>query len=428
MLSSRSNYVLVAVLLLGLLQSPLGHAHGPAPAPLEVVLLEKGTFYPDVVRTNIGVALAASNGSFTYGCPSQWGGVETAFSAATSDRSLMVMVAGGLIYGSTDRGCSFHVLEFPLPETQARNVLAWGEFIYVLAAIDGTGVLYRLDSSLMVELVREFDGAIDSFTMTEKSDGSAVLMLAGGGSKASLWLASMAPEAKLLDWSPLPDAEAFKESDFVSVRGIASDESLWLRVSQNGSRSLFRADLSQDSFEWNELGSGYTVVHGPVWTGKEWIAVLDGRIARWESEAWTLGVEVNWSCLQSFQGYTFVCTLQQIFALTADLSLELPNDHLEAVFHLNQIGAPVEECLDDFDAQIECKTDWLHFGGESGFVGEIPSQSPDGIRPIGIAQGASSQGGCSGGAQLPKMTFLMFALLAGLFMRADRRLRREGRR
>ncbi|HMV68384.1 MAG TPA: hypothetical protein PKA64_16165, partial [Myxococcota bacterium] len=54
-------------------------AHGPAPAVLEVLDWEPGVcapVAPSLVRTNIGLMLAAPTGGYSYGCPSRWGGAE----------------------------------------------------------------------------------------------------------------------------------------------------------------------------------------------------------------------------------------------------------------------------------------------------------------------------------------------------------------
>jgi len=402
------------------------YAHGPAPAPLEVVALQ-GDASPDLVRTNMGLALALEDGSYAYGCPSQWGDVESAFVAGTPERGVIATVGGGALYISTDQGCSFQPQVFPLADAHVRNVVAWSDRIYGIAAGEDGGVVFQIKESLEIQIERELSVRPDSLLWASDSEGMDYLIVAGANPKASVWLAKKEGEDSL-EWTQLGHDTDFGDVDFMSVRGLGGDGGIWIRVSQEGKRALFRADFSEETLQWEESGSGFSFVLGPVWTGTSWIAVLDGQVARWTGEDWQLGAEVNWTCLNSLQGFSYVCTLQQVFAVEGEFPLDDPSPFLSPVFHMNQFGPPKEECPPDYDEAIACQTDWLHYGGESGLVGKNPAQTPDGIRPVDPVKGdEGSSGGCAAQNRAGSLGFLMVVFFLSALIRADRRSRRADR-
>lgn len=413
--------ILCSTLLWALSASP-GFAHGPAPAPLEITSVSEGVVSPDLVRTSIGLALALDDGSYAYGCPSQWGDVETAFVAALQDRSLITTVGGGALYLSIDGGCAFQPASLPYEDAKVRNVTAFNEHIYGIAALDEGGMVFKLNEFQELSIEVEIPQRPDSIVIGQSLDETHVMFVAAARPEAALWMATL-NSAGSWDWAQIADSDDLGTPDFIALRPLGADGRLWLRLSEEGKRSLAFAEESEGFLEWVVAGEQFSLLLGPIWNDKGWIAALDGKVAKWSGSEWVSGEEVNWTCLQNMKGRAFACTLKQIFEISEEVELFEPTAALTPVFHMNQIGPPSELCSLEYEESISCQTDWLHFGGESGLVGKEPARSPDGLRQETRPE---PSGGCHSQGAPVDLELIGAVILFFLINRVGRRLRRAG--
>jgi len=115
---------------------------------------------------------------------------------------------------------------------------------------------------------------------------------------------------------------------------------------------------------------------GPVHAPYVDVAVVDGALWWTFGGAWEPhGATVDWTCLQTGpDGLPWACAQDALFQVQG-VDVGGPMQVLAA--SLRQLGPPLEGCD---DVQGACALDWLHFGGEAGFVETSPAVCPDEVR------------------------------------------------
>lgn len=364
-------------------------AHGPAPAPLEVL---EGGEAPRLVRTSIGLAIARGDGTYAYGCPSRWDSNERALAAANGDQILVH--SAGVAYLSHDLGCTFE------PVT--------GDALYVTAAARAPSgfVLIAEDypddgdpTRSHVLLLR--DGSLEA----REVDGSVDGALAAGD---VVWLAGAAPSPFV---ERLTTEGALERTDLLPVDEpvrrltprAAGAGTLWLAARTTDATRLWRVDEGRI-----QPSPAADVVLGPVRVGARWLALFDGILHAQPIEGgdWIALGEASWTCLQALDGRAYACSLEGLFELTEG------GAHPEAmhVFSMRQLGPPLA-C--GTAAQVAtCEREWAHFAGESGWLDSAPARSPSAPRgPIA--------NGCAASPSAKSTPWCLFA--AALLLRWRRR-------
>lgn len=337
----------------------LAHAHGAAPAVLDVLAWTDSDDgcdatpdgrVPAVVRTNIGLAAWGEDvAPFAYVCPSRWTGTEGALSAASADGRELLVARDGVIAWSPDGGCTFQVTASD-PGDSVVGVARDGDgFLVAVRRFDGqpSGLISVVHGEVH-DLARWEDAAPDGVVVT----GGQVWV---SGATPAPWAARVEEGARVEDVS-LPALDGL---DRLTPRAV--DGAVWLTAGAGGSRWLWRVD---DGVATSVVGPA-AALFGPARVGDAWWAALDGQA--WSSpdgQVWTdSGQTVGWTCLGSLDGQPFACNF-------TSLDLLYPGDGLPTqsrVFSLNQIDGPELGRCDDVDGA--CELDWYHFGGESGWVG-----------------------------------------------------------
>ena len=438
------------------------HAHGPAPVVLEVVAVARstdGAIVADVLRTNVGVALANPDGSFAYLCPSRFEGTERALVAALPDRAGIAFVETGRATISDDT-CSFH--EAPATDRIAFRAVTGtqdlpgerGALLFLGRLRDGAALEDPvlgdrvLGDSVLVDAAgrvhHRFPAGVHPDDLRVVDD---VLLVAGAD---GLWVADV-PDAQdaSIRLTEVPGLDHADADDVVrrSIRGVSHDM-LWLVATTGEGRVLERVTGTTQSGSFAaRLMAGVVVdrdaprenIHGPVRLGDTWLALIDGvRMTRPVADpagmAFTPHEPSRWTCLQAIAGEVFACSLDALLHLTGDGSEPTSTPH----FRFRQLGAPSPACTAatgdccDHAAQA-CMLDWAHFGGEAGWLETAPATAPNGTRvPLDAGAAAPSPrgGGCDCSVRpavgaLPEGTPLAVGGFAWL---ERRRSRRHGQR
>ncbi len=348
-------------------------AHGPAPAILELLTLGvdgpceavPGGASPGLIRTNLGVHEAQADGTFAFGCPSRWGGSETALAAASPDGAGLWLAGTDGVYLSTTGGCQAQPYALGADDVPVA-IASWrGEgWLLTRDFSEGAGSLWRLPLSGPSERVQTWTDV--------RPDG----LLADGD---TLWVAGSQPNPTLLSydgraWRDLtpaawPPTEA--PLDRLAPK-LAADGGVWLLAGTGAPRALWWTDGDAVSVGPSATGS----LLGPVRAPYVDVAVVDGALWWNLSGEWAPhGVEVDWTCLQMGpDGLPWACAQDELRQVVG-VDVGGPMEVLAA--SLRQLGPPLDRC-DDVDGQ--CDLDWLHFGGESGFVETSPTTCPDEVR------------------------------------------------
>lgn len=330
------------------LLAALAHAHGPAPAGLDVLAWSDDAACdarapaPALVRTNIG--LGAWNGrSYTYACPSRWGGEEQALAAADPTGTRLVLAGTVTVAWSDDAGCTARVLEVPgtplgVGWWESRGWVLTRDFLdgasYVAWVEDGVADVNRLDGITPDGLLATDDG---------------------------VWAAGATPAPYALRFDPTFARQtayvaAPPEADRLVPRAVR-DGGVWLvATGDDGLRSLWRADPDDAVLA---VGPALAL-HGPVWHDDVGLAVADGVLWRDDGDGFVEVGPVDWTCLRDVDGVIVACSLEATRVL-----LDLDPLTLAPVFAIGQLDAPDPAC-DAVDGG--CERDWVHFGGESGLA------------------------------------------------------------
>lgn len=369
---------------LGLVVASRAHAHGPAPAVLEVLQVDANG-RPTLLRTSVGLAEARGDGTYGYLCPSLWSGNELARSFVTNDGSVVVIDAGSL-WRSDPTRTRFDRDEELEASFAVRDVATDGDRVFVLAR-------ERLPSGL---------GRSALFALGEPPtflDGHPTDLATRDG--APLASAPTPSLCTLEGCEPI----AHDAVDLLTVRAIEPDAIFLLATTDT--RCLLRASRDGGELGAVEAGPCGERVLGPVRLGGRLVAIVD-EVAYEHDGAWRVLEGTHpWASLDSVDGHVLASTLEGVFRL--DGSLDAPT----LVFRFVQLDGPRPE------HEATCTLDWAHFGGESGWVGTEPADAPDGERQ---REGATASG-CSVGGR----TNVVGAALVALVVFGRRRRSRARR-
>lgn len=347
-------------------------AHGPAPVALEVLAWDDApgcttvpaAATPGLVRTNIGLAAHLGDGTYDYRCPSRWGDDEQALAAASPAGTQVLLAGTQGLWWSGDGSCSAQALPLAADETPVD--LRWhdGGFLFVSRNFQAqTGTLWRVADGELSRQASWSDRFVDGLGVD--ADGVWV-----SGARPSPFVARW-DGAELGDDVVLPDGQ---EVQRLSARGGDGTVRFVVATTDAG-RALWRAvgGVAQ------EVLAPVAVLHGPVKVSGTWLVVADGEV--WQGgtdgETWAgTGTEVDWTCLREHGARAQACSLAALRVLTGWAAGE---PELVDVFTMTQIGAPAPSCDGVAGA---CALDWLHYAGESGWVGTLPAPCPGAPRPI----------------------------------------------
>lgn len=336
-------------------------AHGPAPAALEVLAWADDSVCagvpaeatPSLVRTNIGLVHRDADGAWIYQCPARWGDAEQALAAADPTGDVVIVAAGAGLWRATDGGCQAEALD--LPEGEVPVDVLWHDDGFLLATrrfdTEAASTLWSVDAQGVRQVARWTDRRVDGLLSTP--DG---LWLAGAGDTPRVW-ALEGEEHPLAFGELLPSSltPRWATDDEVFVVGaIAASWSLWSVDRDDGRAAL--------------LTEGATSIHGPIAVEGALVAVVSGQVR--EGPLFDEGLDaVPWTCLGVVHGRPFACSLPAMFALSDD------GEGLDAteVFEVDLLSPPDPACDPVGSA---CELDWVHFGGESGYVDTVPGTCP----------------------------------------------------
>jgi hypothetical protein len=354
-----------------LLVGGLAQAHGPAPAPLDVLSGEATS--PGLVRASVGLASRLPDGAYEYVCPSRWDGNERALAAASEDGRRVLVHSAGVAYRSLDGGCTFEAVTSDALYVTA--AVRWGGGFLLSAEgypeddDSDRSQLWAVDEAGTRALPLDV-GVIDALLSVE---GGALL----AGARPAPFVARLGDDGTLAPLASWPSPSEWRR---LSPRA-ASSEGTWLvaRDADVARVILVRADGSVED------GPAHDVIHGPVRVGARWVALFDGVLHQRMEGTWMAVGEVPWTCLGVVGGAPYACSLEGLFALRDDPAV--PTPVAEPSFSLRQLGPP-RDC-GDADQNAACVRDWAHFGGESGWLDSAPARTPSAPR------GPLTKGGCA---------------------------------
>jgi hypothetical protein len=314
-----------------------------------------------LIRTNTGVHRLADDGSYRFGCPARWGDAEVALAAADGDAVVFAGNAG--VFRSSDGGCTASRLDVPEGETPVVvRAGVSGLWLVTRSFGEGTASLWAIDED--AERVVQWTDFVPDGLVVD-ADGA-------------LWLSGALPSPQLRRWvngaeQALAPAWPATEAplDRLSARLAEPTGGVWLVAGAGDARSLWWTDG-----EAVEPGPGPAVaVHGPVALGEARIAALDGRVWRWSDGAWAdTGRDVDWTCLTSAPGAAYACALREV-RWVRGWTDDGPDE--AAIASIDQVSGPDPTCASVDGA---CAQDWLHYGGESGWINTAPAVCPGDAR------------------------------------------------
>jgi MYXO-CTERM domain-containing protein len=389
-----------------------------AVTPRQVVTLSESTTCPDVpvthvpglVRTSVGLAVHAGDGSYRFACASAFGGVPDGPTTASPDGAEVYFAAEGRLFRSADRGCT--ASEIVLEEgSTAIDLTFWRQAFWVLTAtVEGGGKLLRWSGSELVEIA--------AWT-TFRPDGMVVedaehLWVAGGLPQPDVRRLSFA--GGLANDVPV----AVLPTDLAEIERVvpvaAFDGEAWLRVERTVQVWTWQAEGDGDAgVTVIDTGTRHRSVLGPAMLDGIWYGVLDLALMSAFPKAGTwnpTGLQAPWTCLHGLGDRAFACTVP------AMLAWEGFSDQGELVttevFRFDQVGSPELAC----GGIATCTTDWETWGGIAGITDAAePAVCPDGrtASDLGPGGGCACAGGTGTGG-LP--AWLGLLVLVGLARRA----------
>jgi hypothetical protein len=321
-------------------------AHGPAPAPLEVLTLHADG-RPDAVRTSIGLS-TGWRGHARYVCAGAWEGeVEAPPMAALPDGRLVVGARSGVWLGDAS-GCVFEpVGGFDADRIDA--LVAGAEGVWVLARDGGDSALLRVNSDGgLTEQARFAD---------RRLDGGAL------DSNGRLWVAGASPEpaAGPVDGPLDPLTGLLAQAQFVQVR--SAGDRLFLTASVGAERVL--AERTEGIWTPRIRVDGAVGIHGPVVLDGETVAVAAGELwVQGGDGAFTVAPDglVGWTCLQQVGERVLACADRGL----VDVSGPAHAPDIAPAWSLSSILGVDPACPTRPEVRELCEQDWLHFAGEAG--------------------------------------------------------------
>ena len=428
-----SSWMVALVFFSGLTldQSGDAAAHGPAPAPLEVLKVNSDSGRAALIRTNIGLAEDYPPLGWTYVCPSQWGEREQARAAHLSGQKSTLMVGGGEVFRSNGDVCSFELLStdgawYPL------DVHASREGFWIPARsldTEGASGIFWADSANSPTRIHTWMGEerfrCDSLISFETSEQEG-LIGAGAEPEPALWWASGKLNAPgELTWRKESLDTLAPDTTHIELRHRSDEGLLWLVAATPSGRVLWRGENEQGSqgMTWSAIGGPAQTILGPVWLGELGLIARDGVLeTSTDGLNWTIEESVSWTCLKRSEDWVLACTLSEVFRLSRGTQGLLET---EQVFDMRLLMAPLEGCPSHTEGQQACESDWIHFGGEVGLLDPTtlttPKLAPD---ASGESEGES---GCLGGHPRAS-TLLLLGLILSFALRHRRALKRRALR
>jgi len=351
---------IATVALLSVLQT--ASAHGPAPVALEV-LAHDGEV-PTLLRTNLGLARSAGDGTYEYICPSRWDGNELFLAEARAGGEEILVHSAGVAYLSSDAGCTFSALT--------------GDELYVTdAAETQTGFVFIAEDypdDVNPESSHVFEWAEGALRELSLPVPGAIDGVVGLVPEPGFLVSGHRPETFVADETGRLLLSAGPPTSRLTPRAATGAE-VWLRALVEDGVSLWRVSDGEAT-----PTASATIIHGPVYDGTRWLALIDGAVHEFVGTWRPLG-DVDWTCLRSHAGRSFACSLIAM----QELGGPGPLPTATPVFSTLQFGPP--RACGESAAQLACERDWAHFGGEPGWLDTLPATSPTGDR--------RAPGGCS---------------------------------
>jgi hypothetical protein len=368
------------------------NAHGPAASPLELLALEGGQDPSAlVVRLNIGLAFAAGDGSFSYGCPSQWGDSEQAQAASSPDGQRIVTLGKGVPYLSEDGGCLFRArsVEGSTEDWYVEHAIHWEEDLWGLAtrgAGGQNGGVLNLSGYEHVTAELTWSSGDGS---TPWAPTSVKVWLSSTGEETALVLAGAKDMPAIWVWQPRQGGiDGLDEIHLdilgegvatLALRDVSPDGEVWLVATRGDEREVWHGvpgsmlrEARSTGFAggvelvWELAYATEGILLGPIRVGDDLWMVVDGMLRKGVTASegtfdWPVHKEVDWTCLQIIGNDVIACRLRQL--LRVDLESEVEPTLL---FDLSDLHLPSSDCPPDEEGAASCLMDWVHFAAEEG--------------------------------------------------------------
>lgn len=377
----------------------------PLAAPRAVLSLDASTacptvpdgFVPGIVSTTVGLANHRGDGTFTWVCPSHWGGSWEPEVAADPTGDLLVVVADGRVFQSTDGGCRFANLLVPDAGVVPTETFWWrdGAWVVGLDEADRSTALYRVQGDQLDRLATLRGLLADDVAPGDASTLWAVGMRPAPGAYRLAFAGGLAGADVLLTDLPPTDRVAS-----LTVGG-ADDDEAWVLARRGTSTGVWFAQhepsgvtLWEEALDDNAAAISARFVLGPVLYDGVWVALFDNALysaGQLTGGFFPVGSQATWTGMQRVGGQLFASSPTELLAVPSfDGDL---NPVTEAVFALPQLVAPNEACF------VEgCPETWAAVSQALSFDPEAePAICPDGTR-LSDLEPASCNCASGGGA------------------------------
>jgi len=389
----------------------------PIPAPLGARSLDADTPCPTVpedsvprlVTTTVGPATHRGDGSYAWVCPLHWGGALRPVIASNPAGGVVVVVADGLLFRSTDGGCGFESVPLPGAEVEALTTFHWRENFWVVTtdATAQTTEVFQLQDAGLASFVE-----LDDF----------IAQSAQGTGTATLWLAGLQPVPTVfrigltggVSGEDEPLRADLPDSDRVSRLDVAAgdDDEVWILATRGTQRSFwFGQYLDTGVTLWEAPEGSYRSVQGPLKTQGLWLASLDGQLytaGQFTGTFQSIGVSAPWTDLAAVGDRLFAGTPTELLAVTGFDSQLVPQT--TPAFAMGQLARPVEACLIEGCAALLDEI----AAADATIAVDAPAACPDGTTLDALqAEGCN----CTVGGQGPAGVLSLFAGVVGAGIR-----------
>ncbi len=375
---SRSLFV-QALFISALSISTASLAHGPAPAPLNVLqVTEDGTIV--LLTSNIGL-FHQREGVFQYRCPSLWdenndGEYDQTTPFAAASASELLVAGDPFVYTSNDDACSFSALP-DLDGSSVQSISSTDEDIFLLEENDiGTGIWSRAanawvwqSTSSLVSL-RVANNSLWAAGVDRENENAVLVQLPFSSSGSF-----NDPFDEVITTSIVSPVDS-SSPQHIELRYFDEDSHLWATVTTAGGVELWRIEEGAAL----KIDEAATAIQGPVPICDGIGYAKEGRLLAVPHHPFTCDDNVleaeTIRCLVQQNGFSFVCFGFEMFRLGENNAVLTTSKS----FSFAEIEGPDVSCLAEDEAQ-RCLSAWAHFGAESGFLDEEPM--PDVPAPAG---------------------------------------------
>jgi len=369
-----SAMIALAAALVASLAPATTHAHGPSIGVVQ-------TPADGVVWLTTGAAIRGSDGTWTFLCPSAWGGPQEP-PVAVSDDGVWILGQDGFMLWKDGFE---RVLDRDVAEVL--DVTSWRGEAWVLTHADETttSTLESLDSGRVIPLTRPWttvSGTPTGFVVARLDEGALELAwVEDGDAPSDTEIERYELASPVLDVDLRRDVVGEGAELFAALSGSEAHELVRLEPAALESLSIDRSEESGLVASVGRVRSS-APINGPVRWDDALLFASGGALLHWQGEGIdsVLGAS-RFACVDEggAEG-ALACTAFTVVELSGGPGAWASTE----AFRINQLEAPRDEDI-PADQREVCEAEWFDFALHSGILPFNPGEKPqfDTEEPVG---------------------------------------------